>query len=136
MHSFLLAIALLLPSPAHAGLFKKRKALAPAEDAPADVERVETRAPQKRVDQPLSPTEELMEVRAAGEGSLWNFIEEVEGEVPDQDAQEATEELDAERSAEREFLIDLLRRQLRVQAVEKHAAALQLLADGRGPRAQ
>ncbi len=111
MHSFLLAIALLLPSPAHAGLFKKRKALAPAEDAPADVERVETRAPQKRVDQPLSPTEELMEVRAAGEGSLWNFIEEVEGEVPDQDAQEATEELDAERSAEREFLIDLLRRQ-------------------------
>lgn len=117
MRSLLLLLALALPATAQAGLFKKRKpmqsSVEPADQADTPAEREAPAGPPVEGGHGASeaPAGAETQARAPEEGSLWNYIEEVEGAVPDEDAVHDSEELDAERSAERDFLIETLRRQ-------------------------
>jgi membrane-bound lytic murein transglycosylase D len=130
MTSILLIIALALPSTAHAGWFRKgkekeRKTYSEVEEKDARDERA---APDGATtegddgeeqegagttshgavdlrDADPSMREEPKAVQAP-EGSLWDFIENIEGVVPTDEAVPQSEELDEERQAEHTFLIE------------------------------
>lgn len=126
MTSILLMIALALPNDAHAGWFRKgkeRKAHAQAEDerTPKDAEQRgdgtddADEPTEDSLTAPMGPADlrradpsmrEEPKAVQAPEGSLWDFIENIEGAVPTDEAVPQSEELDEERQAEHTFLIE------------------------------
>lgn len=132
MTSILLIIALALPSTAQAGWFRKgkdkeRKTYSEVEEKGAHDERATKDEPAAQDDDgdehdgeeagttshgtvdlrdaDPSMREEPKAVQAP-EGSLWDFIENIEGAVPTDEAVPQSEELDEERQAEHTFLIE------------------------------
>ncbi len=96
MPSLLIALALAMSSPADAGrrIFKRD---APAEDAAEPTAAERAREDQRAEAPAMEPAE----------GSLWDYVEQVEGALPADEAVEESEELDAERQAEAAFLHQL-----------------------------
>jgi membrane-bound lytic murein transglycosylase D len=137
MPSIVLLLSLLLP--AHAGPFKKFRwpraepETAPAAQAEAEDQaeepmegsgeelrsepRVESQAseegrseePELRVRTGPSADPSEQPVLERREGSLWDYVEEVEGSVPDEEAVQESEELDEERTEEGRWLVDKVR---------------------------
>ena len=128
MSPLLLILALALPSEAQAGWFRKDKARKqPAAQDADQGEQAEHDGDDPRID-PADGAEEQPEAapaasgrshtRRAGtakldddghkpaSGSLWDFIENVEGDRPTDEAVPQSEELDAERTAEHTFLVE------------------------------
>jgi membrane-bound lytic murein transglycosylase D len=98
MPSLVIALALAISGPADAAprLFKKRQS--PQEDAAEPT-------PEEREQEARRPLQPAME---PAEGSLWDYVEQVEGSLPsNDDTVQESEELDAERQAEAAFLQQL-----------------------------
>ncbi len=108
MRTALIALALLLPTAAAAGPFRitpRDKGASKAKEAPPS-EAPDVATPAAEVGEASARSAAAPALEPA-EGSLWDYIEEIEGAVPAADETIVlSEELDAERSLEETFLME------------------------------